>query len=92
MKASFPSPDTMFLLRFESAVRKRFVKDNPMLENVEVHCEACLQKIPRYIGPKNGILCSVCLATMNCCTRIMPLAITRSSIQEDGAYLPARSH
>lgn len=46
-------------LRFEQALERR--KRAPKTVAFGAICEACGDRIPRYIGPERGILCSGCL-------------------------------
>lgn len=78
---SLPRPDTMAQLRLDSALAKRKSAKSGELSNVR--CEVCSTLIRTYEGPLEGILCQRCFDTSAAgCTRIMPLVILRSAIQE----------
>lgn len=79
------NPDSvrLFCLKLDRALRNR--QGAKVDDYADVHCEVCGDHIARYIGPNPGVICTTCLEISGegACTRIMPLAITRSSIQDD---------
>ena len=85
------SKEYLLIKRLDAALRARKeARDAAKLAGEElttqefknVRCAVCLQNIPRYIGLEIGIICSDCYESSNCCTRVMPLAITRSTMNE----------
>lgn len=78
---TLPNKHTLFILRLDSALAKRR-GETKTVEGERRQCEGCFQWIPRYEGPEPGVLCQICLTAQISCTRIMPLAITRSTLNE----------
>lgn len=55
-------------------------------ERRNIACEVCGDNIGWYIGPVPGVICSNCLQLSGegLCTRVLPLAITRGTLNESG--------
>ncbi len=74
--------DLDFIRRLDAALARRVGAPREEFHNVA--CEVCGTNIKRYFGPNPGVICRSCYEPSGegYCTRIMPLAITRSSIRE----------
>jgi len=74
------------LARLDAALRQRRECQDPPDLYRNVKCEVCWSNIHLYEGKPQGIICSTCLEPTGegACTRMMPLAITRSTMNEHG--------
>lgn len=76
----------LFIARLDAVLGRRKQYRDSHDHGVEIKsakCEVCFTTIPDYYGPEWGVACNECLSPgKNQCTRIEPLAITRSSIRE----------
>ena len=76
----------LFIARLDAVLKRRKQYRETHKEGVALDsakCEICFTTIRNYYGPEWGIACAECLALgKNQCTRIEPLAITRSAIRE----------
>lgn len=73
-----------FCRKLDAALARR--KGSPVDEYENVSCEVCGDLMRRYIGPLPGAICTVCMEPTGEaeCVRTMPLAITRSTLNERG--------
>lgn len=73
-----------FCKRLDSALERR--KGSKVDDYENVRCEVCGDIMRRYIGPVPGAICTMCLEPSGEgeCVRVMPLAITRGTLNESG--------
>lgn len=73
-----------FCKKLDAALERR--KHGKFDDYENVVCEVCGDRIHRYIGPVPGIICTSCMEPTGEaeCVRVMPLAITRGTMNERG--------
>lgn len=74
----------IFCRKLDEALARR--KDSKIDVYSNVRCEVCGDLMRRYIGPLPGAICTVCMEPTGEaeCVRVMPLAITRGTLNERG--------